>query len=74
MGIEQRISREDALKLATINNARLMSDEARKGSIETGKLADLIVLSEDILSGPAERIRDVRVTMTVVGGKVVVER
>jgi predicted amidohydrolase YtcJ len=73
MGIEQRISREDALKLATINNARLMSDEARKGSIETGKLADLIVLSEDILSGPAERIRDVRVTMTVVGGKVVVE-
>jgi hypothetical protein len=74
MGIEQRVSREDALKLATINNARLMFDEARKGSIETGKLADLIVLSEDILSGPAERIRDVRVTMTVVGGKVVVGR
>ena len=44
----------------------------RAGSIETGKLADLIVLS-DILSGPAERIRDVRVTMTA-GGKVVVEQ
>jgi predicted amidohydrolase YtcJ len=74
MGAEQRITREEALKLATINNARLMFDEARKGSIETGKLADLIVLSDDILSAPAERIRDANVMMTVVGGKVVFER
>ena len=74
MGAEQRITREEAIKLSTINNARLMFDEARKGSIETGKLADLIVLSDDILSAPAERIRDANVMMTVVGGKVVFER
>ena len=49
-------------------------DEARKGSIEPGKLADLIVLSDDILWAPAERIRDANVMMTVVGGKVVFER
>ena len=74
MGAEQRITQQDAIKLSTINNARLMFDEARKGSIETGKLADLIVLSDDILSAPAERIRDANVMMTVVGGKVVFER
>jgi predicted amidohydrolase YtcJ len=74
MGAEQRISREQALRLATIDNARLMFDESRTGSIETGKLADLVALSDDILSGPAERIRDAHVTMTVVGGKVVFER
>jgi predicted amidohydrolase YtcJ len=74
MGTDQRISREEALRLATLNNARLMFDEDRKGSIEPGKLADLVVLSEDILSAPAERIRDARVLMTVVGGKVVFER
>ena len=62
MGAEQRITREEAIRLSTINNARLMFDEARKGSIETGKLADLIVLSDDILSAPAERIRDANVT------------
>ena len=50
MGTEQRVTREDALRLATINNARLMFDEVAKGSIETGKLADLVVLSDDILS------------------------
>jgi predicted amidohydrolase YtcJ len=74
MGSEQRITREEAIRLATINNARLMFDDARKGSIEPGKLADLIVLSDDILSAPAERIRDANVMMTVVGGKVVFER
>jgi predicted amidohydrolase YtcJ len=74
MGLEQRITRKEALELATINNARLMFDETRKGSIEPGKLADLVVLSDDILSGPPERIRDAQVMMTVVGGKVVFEQ
>ncbi len=74
MGREQRITRQDALRLATINNARLMFDEAVKGSIEQGKLADLVVLSDDILSVPESRIRDAQVLMTIVGGKVVFER
>ena len=51
MGHDQRITRQEALRLATINNARLMFDEDRKGSIEAGKLADLVVLSEN--SSPA---------------------
>jgi len=73
MGADQKITREEALRLSTINNARLMFDEARKGSIEPGKLADLVVLSDDIMTAPPERIRDARVLMTIVGGKVVFE-
>jgi predicted amidohydrolase YtcJ len=69
MGRDQRVRREEALRLATINNARLMGDDARKGSIETGKLADLVVLSENILTCPEERIRDAEVLLTIVGGK-----
>ena len=69
MGRDQRITREEAIKLATINNARLMGDEARKGSIETGKLADLVVVSENILTCPEERIRDAEVLLTIVGGR-----
>lgn len=74
MGKDQRITREEALRLATINNARLMFDEQRKGSIETGKLADLVVLSENILTCPEPRIRDAEVLMTIVGGKVVYDK
>jgi len=71
MGKDQRISREEALRLATINNARLMGDERSKGSIEPGKLADLVVLSEDILTCPEVKIRDAEVLMTMVGGRTV---
>ena len=70
-GKEQRISREEALRLSTINNAYLMFEENRKGSLEPGKLADLVVLSDDILTCPEERIRDITVLMTMVGGKIV---
>jgi predicted amidohydrolase YtcJ len=71
MGREQRTTREEALRLATINNARLMGDEKTKGSIEVGKSADLVVLSEDILTCSEPRIRDAEVLMTFVGGKAV---
>jgi predicted amidohydrolase YtcJ len=73
MGADQAIDRADALRLATINNARLMFDAERTGSIEVGKLADLVVLSEDPLTAPAQRVRDARVLMTMAGGKVVFE-
>ncbi|HUE84815.1 MAG TPA: amidohydrolase family protein [Vicinamibacterales bacterium] len=73
MGHDQRISREDGLRLATINNARLMFDAASHGTIEPGKAADLAVLSEDPLTAPAERIRDARVLMTIVDGRLVYE-
>jgi predicted amidohydrolase YtcJ len=74
MGVDQRVSREEALRLATINNARLMGEEQTKGSIEAGKLADLVVLSEDILTCPDERLRDADVLMTMVGGKIAFQR
>ncbi|MDO8793407.1 MAG: amidohydrolase [Vicinamibacterales bacterium] len=74
LGADQRISRQQALRLATINNAWLMMEEQTKGSIEPGKLADLVVLSEDPLTCPEPRLRDAQVMMTMLGGKVVYQR
>lgn len=71
LGPEEQISRADALRLATINNAYLTFEEKIKGSIEPGKLADLVVLSEDIMTCPPERIKDIKVLMTIVGGRIV---
>ncbi|MBT6036869.1 MAG: amidohydrolase [Kordiimonadaceae bacterium] len=70
----QKISRIDALKAATINGAYLSFEENIKGSIEIGKLADLVVLSKDYMTTPAEDIRNIGVLMTIVGGKVVYEK
>jgi len=73
IGPEQAISREDALRMMTANAAWLSFEEDRKGSIEVGKLADLVVLSDDYLACPPERIKDIRAVTTVLGGKVVYE-
>ncbi len=70
-GADQRIGREEALRLSSLGNAQLTLEEGQKGSIEVGKLADLIVLSEDILNCPEDQIEDIQVLMTMVGGKVV---
>lgn len=71
IGVAQRITRVEALRLMTIEAARLNFDETRLGSIEVGKLGDLAVLSDDLLTCPDERVRSIGVTMTIVGGKVV---
>jgi predicted amidohydrolase YtcJ len=71
LGGDQKISREQALRLATTNNAWLNMEERLKGSIEPGKFADLVILSEDPLTCPEPRLRDAKVLMTMVGGKVV---
>ena len=71
LGTGQKVTREQALRMATINNAWLTMEENSKGSIEPGKLADLVILSEDPLSCPAPRLRDAKVLATLVGGKVV---
>lgn len=73
IGPEQAVSREQALRMMTADAAYLSFDEDRKGSIEVGKLGDLAVLSEDFMACPPERIRDIRVVATVLGGKVVYE-
>jgi predicted amidohydrolase YtcJ len=71
LGPDQRITREQALRLATISNAWLTMEERTKGSIEPGKFADLVILSEDPLTCPEQKLRDAKVLMTMVGGKVV---
>ncbi len=71
---EQKVSRLDALKMYTIHPAYAAFEEDLKGSISKGKLADLTVLSKDILTIPEEQIRDTEVVMTVVGGKVIYRR
>ena len=68
---EQAISRQQALRMYTINNAYPSFEEDIKGSIEAGKLADMVVLSDDILTCPADNIKDIKAEMTMVGGKVV---
>ena len=68
---EQAVSRADALKMFTKWPAYAAFEENEKGSIEVGKLADLTVLSKDIMKIPASEILSARCTMTVVGGEIV---
>ena len=71
VGPEEAIGVLDAIRVYTWNGAYLGKDEDALGSVEPGKLADLIVLDRDILSCPVEEIRDIRVVATMVGGRVV---
>jgi predicted amidohydrolase YtcJ len=65
---EQTLSREQAIRLYTINNAFLTFAETRKGSLEPGKLADFIVLDRDILTCPVNEVKDIQVMATYLGG------
>jgi predicted amidohydrolase YtcJ len=71
LGADQKVSRSQALRMATVNNAWLNMEERTKGSIEPGKFADLVILSEDPLTCSETQLRDAKVLMTMVGGKVV---
>jgi len=66
---EQRVTREQAIRLYTINNAYLTFEEKEKGSLEKGKLADIIVLERDILTVPVDQVKDIKVERTYLGGK-----
>ena len=70
-GANQRISVEEALRVNTINGAYNSHEEALKGSITAGKLADFVVLSEDLFTVPAQKIKDIQIVRTVVGGTTV---
>ncbi len=70
---EEGISASQALAMYTINAAYASFEEDIKGSIAPGKLADMVVLSDDPARVPPEQIKDIRVEMTVIGGKVVWE-
>ena len=68
---QERLSREQAIRLYTINNAWLTFEEQHKGSLERGKLADLIVLDRDILTCPVAEVKDIQVLRTYLGGRLV---
>jgi len=66
---EEALTREQAIRFYTSNNAHVMFLEDQTGTLEKGKLADLIVLDRDLLTCPVEEIRDTKVLATYLGGK-----
>jgi predicted amidohydrolase YtcJ len=68
---EQRLDLETSLRSYTINNAWAEGEEASKGSLAVGKLADLVVVDRDLFKIPPQQIKDAKVLLTMVGGKVV---
>jgi predicted amidohydrolase YtcJ len=73
-GASEAIGREQALRLYTSAASRYMFEETRKGTLEAGKLADLVVLSADFMTVPDDQIKDITADMTMVGGKIVFQR
>ena len=70
---EEALTREQALRFYTSNNAKLLFKEDRTGSLEPGKLADLALLDTDLLTCREEKISQTKVLLTMVGGQVVWE-
>ncbi len=68
---EERLTVEEALRAYTQGSAYAAFEEKEKGTISPGKLADLVVISDDVFTIPPEKIKDARVVLTIVGGKVV---
>lgn len=68
--LEERLTVTEAIKLFTINGAKAVFEEKNRGSLEEGKKADMVVLGEDPLTVPKEKIKDITVEMTLVGGKI----
>jgi predicted amidohydrolase YtcJ len=74
LGPDQKVTRQEALRLATTGVAWLTMEERDKGSLEPGKLADVVVLSDDPVTCAEPRLRDADVLLTIVGGRVVHDR
>jgi predicted amidohydrolase YtcJ len=68
-GPEQKVSVETAIRIWTMGSAYASFEDDIKGSIETGKLADFVVLSQDPTQVPPDRIKDIQIEKTYVGGK-----
>jgi predicted amidohydrolase YtcJ len=71
---DERLTMPEAIAAYTRNGAYLSFEEKTKGTIEPGKLADLVVLSDNLLEIAPERILDVQVEITVLGGRIVFKR
>ena len=74
MWAEEGLTRQDALRAATINGAHLSMSERDKGSIEVGKLADFVVLPQDPLTCAEDDIKGLTADITVVGGRIAFQR
>ena len=74
LGEQQRISVLEALKAVTINAAYQYFEEDRKGTLEAGKLADLVILSEDPLQADPMKLRDIQVMKTIKEGRTIYTR
>ena len=72
-GAEERITPVQALIMWTKNSAFFSHEEDIRGSIEVGNLADLVVVDRDFVQGPVEEIKDTKVIMTIVDGKILYE-
>lgn len=72
-GASQRITPAEALRINTLNGAHASREEAIKGSITPGKLADFVILANDPLTMSADRIKDIQIVRTVTGGRTVFE-
>ncbi|MGA3202188.1 MAG: amidohydrolase [Bryobacteraceae bacterium] len=73
-GPEEAVSIKDAITLYTRNGAFLTREEKLKGTLEAGKLADMVVLPEDPLSVAADKILNMKIDMTIVGGRILYDR
>ncbi|MEE3151645.1 MAG: amidohydrolase family protein, partial [Acidobacteriota bacterium] len=71
---EQAMSRTEALRSYTLNNAFAAYEDHVKGSITVGKLADITILDQDIMTIPSEQIKDAKVLYTIIGGRVLYQR
>ena len=69
--VENTLTREEALRISTVGSAWNFLEEDRLGSIEVGKLADVVVLSADYLTVPDDQLRTVKSVLTLVGGKII---
>jgi hypothetical protein len=73
-GAEEAVTMPEAIRFYTANGPYLSWDEAKKGTLEVGKFADMIVLDQDLLTIPADKILSTKVDLTIIGGKVVYDR
>ena len=71
---DEAVSREEALRMMTSAAARFSFDEKDRGSIETGRFGDFVILDDHVMTVPAERLRTLRPAVTVIGGRIVFER
>jgi predicted amidohydrolase YtcJ len=69
-----RLDREEALRLWTVNNTWFSTEEGKKGQIKVGQLADLAVLDRDLMQVPEDELQDIESVLTLLGGKVVFGR